>query len=400
MKRVLAALVPAVLALAAGACSGSHADRPVIPGSTAPPDLRVHRGDFHGRAVLTGELRAVHAENITVPRVPGYQTSIRWMEADGSVVAAGQKVVEFDNSAFVSDLEDKKLALTQATTDFEQKKAEVAGTLGQKEFELAQRHVALEKARTDAEVPEAILMRREYQERQLALEKARVEHEKGVEDLDAARKSSDEDLTQRQIAIDKAKREIGAAESAIGALVQTAPRAGILVVSNFWDGRKLQIGDPAWVGMTVMQIPDLAEMEVAAGLSDVDDGMVQAGMPATCTIDAYPEAAIHGVVKEVSPIAVAPHDSPARRVFAVVVSLDRSDPEKMRPGMSVKVEVDTGARKNVLLASRVALTLDSEPPRARLESGEEREVRLGPCGPLECVVEKGLAEGDRLGKRG
>jgi HlyD family secretion protein len=182
--------------------------------------------------------------------------------------------------------------------------------------------------------------------------------------------------------------------------VQRAPRDGILVVSDSWDGRKLQIGDPAWVGMTVMEIPDLTEMEVEATLSDVDDGRVRAGMPATCTVDAYADRPIRGTVKEISPIAIESRRGGSRRAFTVIVSLEASDPDRLRPGMSVKVEVATGTETGVLLAPRAALALDARPVRARLAGGEEREVQLGPCGALECVVRAGLSEGDRLGERG
>jgi HlyD family secretion protein len=395
-------LLPPILAaaLAAGGCARPGVSRLVPAAGPEEPDLRVRRGDLEGRVLLTGELRAVHAESVVVPRVPRYQTSIRWMEADGAVVKAGQKVVEFDNSSFASDLEEKRLALTQATTELEQKKAEAAGLLAQRELEVVQKRIALEKASADASVPESLLARRDYQERVLALEKARLESAKAEEALRAARRSVEEEETQRGIAIDKARREIDLAESSLGALVQSAPRDGILVVSNSWDGRKLQIGDPAWVGMTVMEIPDLGEMEVEAALSDVDDGRIRAGMPATCTVDAYADRPIRGAVKEISPIATESRRGGSRRAFRVIVSLEASDPARLRPGMSVKVEVGTGAEKGVLLAPRAALSLDGRTVRALLADGEEREVRLGPCGALECVVRSGLSEGERLGSRG
>ncbi len=58
--------------------------------------LRVVRGDFEDRILLTGELEAARAELISVPRVPSWQVSIRWLEADGAEVQKGQKVAELD----------------------------------------------------------------------------------------------------------------------------------------------------------------------------------------------------------------------------------------------------------------------------------------------------------------
>jgi multidrug resistance efflux pump len=400
MRRIPTSLILALVPLAMASCTGSHADRSASVEGAPLLDLRVRRGEFRNRVLLTGELQAVHAESITVPRVPKSQTSIRWMEADGARVVAGQKVVEFDNSAFVSDLEEKRLGLTQAAMDLEQKKAESAGQLAEKQFQAEQKRIAHEKARSDAEIPPELLKRREYEERRLARERARVEHEKALEDLHSFEKSSREDLTQRTIAVEKARREIEAAESAIRLLTGLAPRDGILVVANAWGGRKLQVGDPAWAGMTIMQIPDLTEMEVTANLSDVDDGAIEVGMRTLSTLDAYPDLGFPGVVREISPVAAEPERSPMRRVFRVTIALERSDPARMRPGMSVKVEVEPQVRGEMLLAPRAGLDLDSPEPRALLASGEERVIRLGACDASECVVVEGLREGDRLRSRG
>jgi len=64
--------------------------------------------------------------------------------------------------------------------------------------------------------------------------------------------------------------------------------------------------------------------------------------------------------------------------------------------MSVKVEVETSSLPDALLAPRGGLDLSAEPPVAHLAGGGEREVRIGSCNALECVVEDGLVEGDRL----
>ena len=64
--------------------------------------------------------------------------------------------------------------------------------------------------------------------------------------------------------------------------------------------------------------------------------------------------------------------------------------------MSVKVEVRGAPLEGVLLAPRAGLDLGGKAPRARLASGRLVDVKLGPCGDAECVVEGGIAAGDRL----
>ncbi len=347
---------------------------------------------------MTGELESVRADDQVAPRTPSWTNTIRWMEADGAVVHAGQKVVEFDNTAFSSDLEEKKLSLAQAESDLEKAEADSAAGVDDREFAVAQRRIAVEKAATEAAVPEDLLPRRTYQERQLALRRAEVEREKAAEDLASYRATSGADLGARRIALRKARAEIETAEEAIEALILRAPRDGILVVADHpWEERKLQVGDTVFVGWTVTRIPDPTSWRVVAQLADVDDGRIAIGMPAVCTHDTYPDERFPGKVAELTPVAQEPARLSLRRAFRVRIDLDRVDPGRMRPGMSVKVEVTPRRDPSALLAPRAALDLAARPPRARLRDGREVEVRLGPCSAGECVVEGGLAEGTRLG---
>jgi multidrug resistance efflux pump len=375
------------------ACSGSRAGGAV----GAADDLRVRRAPFVERFVLTGTLEAVEAALLSVPRVPTSQTSIRWMVDDGAVVREGERLVEFDSSSFVGDLEDKRLARDQARSDLEQREAEIAALEAERELAVEQRRIALEKARFEAGVPKEILPLRDWQERQLALRRAEIEHEKSVEDLEAQRRSGREEIAQKRIALEKTSREIRVAEEAISAMTLVAPRDGIAVVEEHpWEGRKLQVGDTVWSGLPVLRIPDLRRMEVQADLSDVDDGRISPGMPAVSVLDAFPDREFPGMVREVGAVAQEAKRRSVRRSFPVRITLEAADPERMRPGMSVRVEVETGRLEGALLAPRAGLDLASDPPRARLAGGGGTAVALGPCNALDCVVDSGLSEGDLL----
>jgi multidrug resistance efflux pump len=390
-----------VLATAGCACGGAPAPAREGDRASSSLDLVVRRGEFRERFLLTGELDAVRADNIVAPRTSQWTVAIRWMEADGATVAAGQKVVEFDNAAFAGDLEEKRLALVQAESDLVRAEADARSQIGDREFAVKQRRVALEKAEIDASVPEDLLDRRKYQERQLSLRRAQVELDKAREDLGAYRESSGADLENRRIAAERARREITTAETSIEALMLRAPREGILVVADHpWEDRKFQVGDTVFAGWTVMRIPDLTAMRVEAQLPDVDDGRIAVGMPATCTLDTYPEATFPGKVVELTPVAQQPAGQSLRRAFHVRIDLEKTDPGKMLPGMSVKVEVEARRLAGALLVPRAALDRASSPPKALLAGGGESEVRLGPCNVEECVVESGLAEGTRLKARG
>ena len=142
--------------------------------------------------------------------------------------------------------------------------------------------------------------------------------------------------------------------------------------------------------------PELSSMKVEALLSDVDDGKVAAGLRARCTLDTYPENEYWGTVVEVTLIAQEQDRNSMRRAFRAVVHLDSSDPELMRPGMSVKVEVLPAAVEQALLVPRAALDFSDGSARARLRDGSWVDVTLGACDEARCVVAEGLEEGAEL----
>jgi multidrug resistance efflux pump len=317
-------------------------------------------------------------------------------------VRAGDPVVSFDNSQFSSDLEERRLTAFDAASSLQRTSAESKTQAAQKRFEVAKARSELEKAKIAAGVPKDLLALREYQERQLALARAETTLAKAEEDLAAQLAGSAADVQIQEISLDKSQREIRQAEHAIEALTLRAPRDGMVLIADHpWEGRKLQVGDAIWVGLTVARLPDLSSMVVEANLSDVDDGRIAPGLAARCTLDAFPGVSYRGRVAEVSPVARESRRNLLLRYFPVRIDLERSDPQRMRPGMSVRVEVLGPEMKDVLLVPRAALDLSGAKPRARLAAGGAAEVTMGPCAARQCVVTGGIDEGTRLrGGRG
>lgn len=379
--------------MAAGICCGRRGHS---TSSTMPAD-RTRRTEFVRRHVLTGELLAVRSANVAVPELPEWRAPVRWLEKDGTAVKAGQKVAEIDAVSASGSLDQKRLAVTKARTALEQKSAEVARTLAEKRFRLEQQRVAMRKAEMEASVPEALVSRQKHRELQLAFDRARIEHEKAVEDLSATERSTAAEIEEAKMALGNAEAERIDSEKAIETMALRAPCDGLLIVSDHpWEGRKIEVGDAVWIGLSIAQIPDLSEMRVEAALSDMDDGDILSGMPAICTMDMYPDTGFTGSVTEITPVAQEPASGSTRRAFRVRVSLDRSDPERMRPGMSVKVVVEIERIKDALLAARGSIDFGSTPPQLRLNGGKRIDIVLGPCNAQDCVIVSGAVEGQEL----
>lgn len=346
----------------------------------------------------------MRSSSIVTPR--GNELQIRWMVEDGTEVKESERVVEFDASRLIQNIDEQRLRLRQAENARESQERTLVAEGDRKRVTFEKAGVECDKARIDADVPKELRPAVEwgriqgvYQEKKAALEKARLDQE-------AFRTSSRADLEILRRTEEKARREMDVAEQSLTGMSVLAPKSGIFLVSNFPYGwgpegpRKLQPGDTVFPGYPVAQIPDPSEMEVGAVLSEVDYGAVTRGMKVRCILDTYPSRVFDGRVEDVQAVAAEAGQgfgalsSPAG--FPVRVSLLQTDPV-MRPGLSVRVEVVRGSWPKALALPRQAVRFEKQKAFVVKKgvSGSSAVV-VTACSAIDCVIESGLAEGDRV----
>jgi hypothetical protein len=82
-----------------------------------------------------------------------------------------------------------------------------------------------------------------------------------------------------------------------------------------------------------------------------------------------------------------------RRMFAVSLALTKSDPTRMRPGMSVKVEL-AGPEHAGVVVPRSSVVFEKGKTGVRFPGGEVRAAVISGCDAGRCVIASGAAEGD------
>src|SRR5438105_3511269 len=185
--------------LAAGCFSGYDS------GAPAAEDLRVRRGAFRGDVVLTGELRAGRGDDLVVPRLPQWQTSIKWLTTDGAQVKQGERVVELDNSVFATNLDAKRQAVAQAQQELQQKDAEWYADTLRKQIDAEKKRAEYDKAKLETAVPKEVTSTRDFQDRQTKYQRAEVELAKAVNLLNSQRVSVASDRQNLLIKLDTAE---------------------------------------------------------------------------------------------------------------------------------------------------------------------------------------------------
>ncbi|HEV7765480.1 MAG TPA: efflux RND transporter periplasmic adaptor subunit [Thermoanaerobaculia bacterium] len=384
---VVSTLLPAVLA----GCLSGYSETPT------PGELRVRRGAFTSELTISGEVEAARGVTLNVPPLPSWQTAIKWIAEDGGTLKAGEPAVELDNSALTAALESKRQALTQALQELEQQRAEWAADLEQKQLDADKAKSELDKAKLDTLLPRDLVSTKVFEDYQSAMRRTTVAFEKAVDLLMSRKTAIAAERRNLELRIEKARRDITTAETAIEALVLRAPRDGIVVIRDIpWESRKLQSGDTVFVGMAIAMLPDLDTVRVKAALPDVDDGKVAIGMPVTITLDAFPDAPFTGRITGISAVAQESRRQSLRRHFEVLVAFDRLDSARMRPGLSARVIIRRETDGTATLAPRAAIDFSNATPKAHLAGGRKKDVKLGACNAQDCVVLEGLEVGEKL----
>lgn len=291
--------------------------------------------------VLSGALRAAEAEYFVVPRTSSWQIQLKWLIEEGTRVEPGDAVARLDPG-------NTEENLTEARDDLLKKKQEKVlhdtqarlDHLGL-EVALAKAEAELAKARLDAEVPQDVLQGKDYRERQLEMQKKK-------DALDAARMAlvageADRVATEfgDQLDIADLEESIKQYEEELDALVMRATRSGIVVHEEHpWFGRKFREGDRVQPSFILASIPNLETLQVRAWAMEPDLPLLALGQKARLYLDAFPSEEYEGEVIAVGASGQKRSQWGKAPYFPVTIRLERIDEQIMKPGMSVRCELE------------------------------------------------------------
>ena len=136
-----------------------------------------------------------------------------------------------------------------------------------------------------------------------------------------------------------------------------APVAGTIIEKPVALGQVIASGTgTAGGGTTILKMADLTKIRVRTLVNETDIGNVRSGLPATVTVDAFPDRPFNGVVEKIEPQATIQQSV---TMFPVLVSIDNASGLLM-PGMNGEVSIETQRRDNVLAVSNDAVRSPNE----------------------------------------
>jgi len=351
---------------------------------------------------VTGRLQAVRSSAVGAPRIPGvYRFKISMMAPEGKEVHKGDPVLAFDTSELTQRRQERSAAVESARKEIEKK--EIDNVMGRQDDNLAleEARAQLRKAKLKADRPAAISKGLDAKQASLDLELAQTELRDLKRRVVASRRAAQAELASLETRLQRAEAEFQQTQEAIGRMTCLAPRDGIVTYISNWRDEKNKVGDSVWRDAKVLEIPDLSIMKASGEVEEALAGHIRQQQPVSFHLDAYPDLEYMGKIASISASVQEKSWRNPRKVIKVQIELDRTDPEKMRPGMRFRGSIETQCLKDVLTIPIDAVFLSPKGPvvyRKSLLHLKSVPVTLGPRNQERVAIVDGLHEGDLISR--
>jgi len=160
------------------------------------------------------------------------------------------------------------------------------------------------------------------------------------------------DYANANAAVIRAQSDLENARDRMADTRLRAPLAGTIIAKNVELGTVISSPTTDVGGGTVLfRMANLDTVQVRTQVDETDIGKVQPGLPATITVDAYPNRPFEGSVLKIEPQATVQQNV---TMFAVLVRIANPN-HLLKPGMNTEVEIHVGRRENVIAIPNAAL---------------------------------------------
>ncbi len=360
--------------------------------------VRVARRDLVFEVSVTGELIAGRSGSYGPPALRrARQFKIAYMAPEGRELGVGEETIRFDTTELEEFLLQAEANRDAAQMRLEKQQQELEAERSRAELALAAAQAKLRRGELQEGIPPELVagatLEQAIIDRQLAAEE--IEYRQGIlEHLGVRGYSQVERQRQER---DRQTARVASLEREIEAMTVRAREPGTVIYHTNSRGEKKKVGERAWRGETLLEIPDLRSMKAEVQVEEVMSGRLSVGQVGTLRLDAYPDRTYRVRVGQIRRTVQARSWLNPQRVVWLELEFDENDPSRMRPGMRVEGRIEVDRVEDALVVPVVAVRATSTEPRvlSREIVGRRRWVapELGRSNADWVEVLDGLEEG-------
>jgi Multidrug resistance efflux pump len=315
-------------------------------------------GPFQSAHVRTDDAYVRGQVTVLAPQVNGYVTEV--LVSDFDQVRRGQPLLKIDDRIYREKVEQARADLAAARAalaNSDQSQAQGHAQIAAARADLSAGEAEQQRTRTELQRYEQLAAQQlvSASDRDRLRSSAQVARA-GVAQSQAAIRIAEENLTATRVARQGLEARVATAEAALEMAridlentVIRAPRDGQLSEASVRLGQYVTAGS-----QLLFLVPD--ELWVVANFKEGQTWQMEPGQPATFRVDAFQGQELHGHIEQLAPatgseFAVLKADNASGNFTKVVqrlpvrIAIDPDQPlaARLRPGMSVVVDVDTAA---------------------------------------------------------
>ncbi len=344
-----------------------------------------------------GELEAVRSTPISAPTVSRRPQTLAWIMPQFTEVKAGEVVARFDGSNFQIEVDETNFELQKLQYSMMAKNREIDNnkfSFGAEaqvidfEYELAKQfNIDDPLLYTKIEMIEA----GDNEE----FLKAKADHIGKVENNFEEKSKTEKAVLESSKQVQVAKLEMN--NASLSALEIVAPHDGLFVLEPSWDGSLPEPGKSVFSGHKLASLPDLSLMQAKVYVPEVEAIGIKEGISAVIKLHAHPDSTFTGTVSSVSKTAQPKERNNPIKYLTVLVALDISNNEKLKPGQRLNANIQVIEQDQGLVVPIQTVFREQESNWVYVQNGNEfiqQPITTGFCSSSLCTIETGLKDGD------
>ena len=363
------------------------------------------RSDYLEAIDATGTIQAVNNFTLLAPR-PNVTNllTITHLAEDGAHVKKGDTICIFAGSTLSSSLESFTSALEKMEGDMRRLESDNAMQLA-----LLQAQVETNNARMAINMLDSIQLKFASPVKQrllsLEMEKSNIEKNKLQKKFAAQKRIDNSELIQMRSRIMMQKSRIQVFQNQLLSLKLVAPVDGIVMhIENYrLDGNmfsigKIEEGSQTLSGMSVLQIPDMKEMQVSVEVQEDDYKRIKNGQMVLIGVDAAKNLHTTGRIKRKTLQKKNTQETTAIRTYEVIISVD-SCHSGMKPGLSATCRIIVDQVKDTIVVPSAAIFVRDSAKTVYVALDEKFipvTVETGLSGSSNSIISKGLAGNETI----
>jgi multidrug efflux pump subunit AcrA (membrane-fusion protein) len=357
-------------------------------------------GSFRQSVIESGELEAIEASYIMMPRIPyqyGYQFKIIGLTEHGKLVHKGDSIIKFDASSvykYIIEredmLENELAAAKKQVVQSENNVQELRAQLRSEQAAYDLNKIEVERSVFDTDVKKKI--------KELELKQATVRLNKVKRNLDLKPRLDNYDRRIQRIKVIQRETELKSARDALKLFLIRSPLDGTFQVAiNKYTAnpQAWKLGDSPYQGYIIASIPDITRMKAKSYINEAEITKVKPGMKVIVRLDALPSVPFNGSITEISKICFT---RDKEKVFNVTVEISDSD-LRLKPGMTVNCEYLLYEADNEIFVPNNCLLKEMGHTYVFLKKGgsvKKVEVQAGPANSTHTIINAEIEKGQRL----